>query len=117
MFGGLLGCVHAPHPQRTHFLTIHFPQVACKQDNVFMWQPVQLNLKQSCMIMRFIMFKFHLPQLGIVERVRPQGHTYNPSNCTQGNLVGHSGSLGDIAGGRSDCTMQVRYETVEVGLP
>ena len=49
--------------------------------------------------------------------VGPQGHTYNPSNRTQGNLVGHSGNLGDIAGGRSDCTMQVRYKTVEVGLP
>ena len=49
--------------------------------------------------------------------VEPQGHTYIPSNCTQGNLVGHSGNLGYIAGGRSDCTMQVRYEIIEAGLP
>ena len=37
--------------------------------------------------------------------------------CTQDNLVGHSRNLGDIAGGRSDSTMQVRYETVDVGVP
>ena len=49
--------------------------------------------------------------------VGPKGHTYNPSNSTQGNLVGHSGNSGDTAGGRLDCTMQVRYGTVEVGLP
>ena len=49
--------------------------------------------------------------------VGPQGHMYNPSNGTHSNLAGHPGNSGDIAGGRSDCTMHVRYETVEVVLP
>ena len=51
-------CV-CPASTNNTLLTIQFLQVACKQGNVFMWQPVQLNLKRSCMIMSFRMLKIN----------------------------------------------------------